>query len=135
MADLVITAASVVAGSNAMKDTGTAGEAITAGQTVYKASTGLYMLADSNSATAAAKEALGVALHAAAVNQPLTIQKKGAVTIGATLTPGLDYYVSDTPGGICPRADLASGEAVCQLGLAASATVLNLDVQFPGVTL
>lgn len=132
MADISITAANVIKGDGTV-EAGTAGEAIIQGKAVYKAASGLYMLADSNSATAAARQARGIALNSAALNQPLNIQKAGPITIGATLTAGLAYYLSDTPGGICPVADVGSGEYVCLLGLAASTTVLNLDIQFPGI--
>jgi len=137
MSDLSITAANVVAGSNAaITRIYKAGESITAGQAVYRASdTGKWMKADSNSATAEAKTAQGIALHAASNNQPLAVQTEGDITIGATLTAGSPYYLSDTAGGIQPAADLASGENVCLLGLAKSTTVLALKIQAPGVTL
>lgn len=136
MVDLTITAANVVISSNATRENGTAGEAITAGQVVYKAAaTGKYMLADNNSATAEVRQPVGIALNGAAADQPLTIQKSGDITIGATLVAGTDYYLSDTPGGICPRADLGSGEYVCLLGLAKSTTVLAIDIQYPDVSL
>lgn len=133
MADITITAANVVGGSSA-RDYGTAGEAITAGKAVYlSAATNKWMLADNNSATAAARKAGGIALNGAALNQPIAVQKKGEITIGATLTPGAAYYLSDTPGGICPVADIGAGEYYCLLGLAKSATVLDVNIQFPGV--
>lgn len=136
MADLSITAASVVAGDGSTVVSGTAGVTITAGQAVYKDSTtGKYDLADSDSATAAAKRTGGIALNGAALDQPLKVLTAGAVTIGATLTAGTAYYLSNTAGGICPVADVGSGENVCLLGLAASASVLNVDIQNPGVTL
>lgn len=136
MVDLAVTAASVAVSSNAVRENGTAGEAITAGQAVYKAAaTGRYMLADNNSATAEVRQAIGIALNGAAAGQPLAIQKSGDIVIGATLVPGTDYYLSDTPGGIGPRADIAAGEYVCLLGLAKSTTVLALDIQYPGVSL
>lgn len=136
MADLSITAANVLAGSGATTENGTAGAAVTAGQVIYKdATTGKFLLADNNSVTAGARSPYGIALHAAAANQPLAIIRKGPVTIGATLTAGTAYYLSDTPGGICPVADLASGENVVLIGLAASTTVLNVAIQTPGVTL
>src|SRR5688572_13404762 len=101
MADLTITAANVVAGANVIKESGIAGETIAAGKAVYKsAATNKYMLADSNSATAAAKIARGIALNGASDGQPLTIAKSGDVTIGATLTAGSPYYLSETAGGI-----------------------------------
>lgn len=135
MSDISITAASVVAGSNAKKRSGIAGETITAGQPIYLAATGKYMKADSNSGTALAKTAVGIALHGASLNQPLTIQYEGDITIGATLTAGARYYLSETAGGIQPEADLGAGEDVCLLGLAKSTTVLSLNIQAPGVTL
>jgi hypothetical protein len=136
MTDISVTAASVLAGTDATIENGSAGEAIAAGKAVYKSSTTKkWMLADSNSATAEARKATGVVLNGAALNQPVTVQRAGDITIGATLTAGTDYYLSDTPGGICPRADIGSGEYVCLLGLAKSTTVLALDISYPNVSL
>ena len=136
MADLSITTASVVADPSAARTSGQAGEAIAAGKAVYlDPMTRKWQLADSNSATAAARKAAGVALNTSALNQPVTVCTAGPVTIGATLTPGAPYYLSETPGGIQPGADLGTGENICQIGLAASATVLNIAIQAPGITL
>ena len=136
MADLTVTAASALPGSNAAVVHGTAGETITAGKVVYQSSTTKkWMLADNDSATAEAKVPQGIALNGAALNQPVSVQKSGDITIGATLTPGAAYYLSSTAGGICPVADVASGDNVVLLGLAKSATVLALDIQVSGVTL
>jgi hypothetical protein len=137
MVDLVIaTPGSVLPGTNAVVESGTAGEAITAGKLVYKAAaTKKYMLADTNSATLEARKPTGVALNGASLNQPMDVQTGGDITIGATLVPGTDYYASDTPGGICPRADVGATENVVLVGLAKSATVLGLDIQVSGVTL
>lgn len=136
MADITITAASVVASSNAARDIGTAGETIAAGKAIYLSSTtGKWMLADSNSATVEARKAIAIALNGASLNQPVSIMKNGDVTIGATLTPGVAYYLSDTQGGICPIADVGAGEYVCLLGLAKSATLMSVAIQFPNVSL
>jgi hypothetical protein len=136
MSDLSITAVNVIAGANADKEFGKAGAVITAGQVVYKeTATGKFKPADSNSATAEAKTPYGVALNGAADGQPLAVCRAGDITIGATLTAGSPYYLSETPGGIQPAADLASGENVALLGLAKSTTVLALRIQAPGVTL
>lgn len=136
MTDISITAASVVAGADATRVDGIAGEAIAAGKPVYlSATTKKWMLGDSNSATVEARKVKGVALNGAALNQPIAVQTGGDITIGATLTPGAGYYLSDTPGGICPLADVGSGEYVCLLGLAKSASVLGLNIQFPNVAL
>ena len=136
MADISITAANVVKGSNAVVEPGTAGATITAGQVVYKdAADGKYKLADADSATAAAKAPRGIALNGASDGQPLSIIRSGDVTIGATLTPGTAYYLSPVAGGIAPLADVASGDDVVLLGLAESASVLAVDIQITGVTL
>lgn len=136
MADLTITAANVVAGSGAKKTTGTAGASITAGQTVYHDSaTDTYKLADINSATAAVRNVAGIALHAAAAGQPLAVHTAGPITIGATLTAGVAYYASGTPGGIRPVADNTTGDYPVLLGIATSTTVLNVNIQAAGVAL
>lgn len=136
MADLVLTASAIIAGSNSAQEHGTAGEAITAGKAVYKsATTKKWMLADSNSATAAARQAGGIALNGASDGQPITVHKSGDLTVGAVLTAGQAVYLSDTPGGMAPLADVGAGEYVCLLGLAKSTSVLAVDIQFPGVSL
>lgn len=134
MADITITAASVIAGSNATKETGIAGATITAGQPVYKeAATGQFKLADSNSGTAEARTAYGIALHASLAGQPLTVQTSGDLAIGATLTVGAGYYLSESPGGIQPVADLATGEYVTLLGFATTAANLAVRIVPSGV--
>lgn len=135
-ADLSITAASVVKGSNGVVERGTAGATVTAGQVVYyDSAAGTWKLADDNSATVAARSPRGIALHAASTGQPLTIHKGGDITIGATLTAGVAYYLSDTPGGICPVADLATGEYPTIVGIARSASVLRVQFLESGVAL
>lgn len=137
MTDLVITAASVVPGADAVIDRhSNAGEAIVAGKWVYlDPATKKWLLADSNSAVAAARLPGGVAISSASLNQPVGVVKSGSLTMGVTMTAGLAYYLSDTPGGMCPVADIGSGEYVCLLGLAASTTVFNVDIQYPNVVL
>jgi hypothetical protein len=135
MADLVIVAANVVAGANASTRQSLAGETITAGQAIYlAAATGKWMKADADAAPAEGRHATHIALNGAALDQPLVGQKSGDITLGAVLTPGVAYYLSGaTAGGICAFADIGVGEYVCLLGLAKSASVLALNIQFPGV--
>ena len=68
MADLTVTAANcVVSGTGQRRFSGTAGEAIAAGKTIVLDPTSKkYMLADSNSATAALRTPDGIALNSAA---------------------------------------------------------------------
>ena len=133
MSDLVITAANVVAGSGAKKVTGTAGASVTAGQVVYNDSaTNTYKLADNDSATAAVRSPAGIALHAAASGQPLTILTQGPITIGATTAVGTIYCLSSTAGGICPSADIASGDYNTILGIGTSTTVIDVKIHESG---
>lgn len=136
MADLTITAANVVPGTDSNQAVGIAGETITAGKAVYLSSTtNKWMLADNNHATAEVRQAKGVALTGSSASQPIVVHKGGDLTIGATMTNGAAYYLSDTAGGICPVADLTTGEYVCLLGIAKSTTVLAVNIQYPGTVL
>lgn len=136
MADISITAANVVAGGNAKTVEGTAGATITAGQVLYLDSdAGTYKLADCDSATAAARSPAGIALNGAASGQPVRVLKSGNVTIGGTLTAAVGYYLSPTAGGICPIADLSSGDYPTLLGFARSTSVLAVDIQEATVAL
>lgn len=136
MTDIVITAANVVKGTGAEVSHGTLGATVTAGQSVVRdPSTNKFVLADSNHATAALRVPDGIALNGGANNQPVAVQTEGPITIGGTLTPGVAYYQSDTPGGICPVADVGSGERSVFLGIATSASVLALAIKDSGVAL
>jgi hypothetical protein len=134
MSDLSVTAASVLKGSNATIEHGISGETIAQGKQLYKSSsTGKWMLADSNSATVEARTPTATALCGASLDQPITVQKRGDITIGATLVANTAYYMSDTPGGICPLADVGTGEYMTLIGIAKSTTVLTLAYESTGV--
>ena len=136
MAALSITATAVVAGSNAVRDVGTAGETIAAGQPVYyDATTAKWKLADTNSATAAARVATAIALNGAAVNQPVSLHKSGDLTMNAVLTAGVAYYLGGTAGSSVPVADLTTGDYTQVIGIAKSTTVLAVDFQSAGVAI
>lgn len=134
MTDIAVTAANVIGDGGSPRETGTAAVAVTAGQAVYLDTTvNKYKLSDSN--LAGAKTVRGIALNNAAINQPLTIQKSGPITIGGTLVKGTNYCQSTTPGGICPQADITTGGDVVVLGVATSTTSLLLNIQVLGITL
>lgn len=136
MADVTITPALVVPGADARKSVGVAGETIVAGKAVYETAADLWMLADADAATAIARgsEGVAVALTGSSLNQPIVVQRGGKITLGGTLTPGAAYMLSGATGGICPVADVGAGEYYVQLGLAESASVLNLDPHYTGVS-
>jgi hypothetical protein len=138
MVDLVITPANVKYGADSsIERDGLAGATILAGQVVYlNQTTGRLGLADNNAPSPPEiKLPRGIALHGASLDQPLAILRAGDITIGATLVAGTDYYLGDTPGGICPRADVIASESVTLIGLATSTTVLRVNIQASGVTL
>lgn len=131
MPDLVITPANVLAGVDAGFYQGVAGAAITAGQAVtLDSATKQLKLADSNAAVALAT-VKGIALHAAAVGQPLRVQTNGTITLGGT-TVGTIYVLSGTPGGIAPVAELAVGMYTVILGVGAAAGALKLALMNSG---
>lgn len=136
MSDLSITAANVIAGTAARKKLYTAGATITAGQVVYlDSSVNKCKLADCDSATAAVRSPLGIALNGAADGQPLVVLEDGPVTIGATMTAGVAYYLSPNAGGIAPVADILAGDNTIIIGMATSTTVLDVNIQESGVSL
>lgn len=136
MADLTVTAATCVPVAGSLIGWGTAGATITAGKAIYlEASTNTWKLADNNSGTAEVRQATAIALTGSSAGQPLAYQTSGELTLGATMTAGVAYYLSDTAGGICPVADLGSGEYPCLIGIASSTTVIKLGFNYSGVAL
>jgi hypothetical protein len=133
-ADVTITAANVVSGTNSTFLDGTSGATITAGQVVYlDSTTKTFKLADCDTGTAAQAVVVGIALHGASSSQPLKIQTAGSITVGGTLVVGEIYVLSGTAGGIAPKADLAPADRVSVLGVATSASVLLLKPIISGV--
>lgn len=138
MADISITSASVISAAAARRNRGTSGATIVPGDFVYldAETTGKYLLADADAAAAAARGATGklaVALNGAADGQPLDVHEEGLLTVGAVLTAGVTYYLSDTPGKICPLADVTGGDYYVVVGVAVSTTQLKVDFQYSGV--
>ena len=129
MAEVSITAANVVPGSDAEFYRGLAGATVTAGMAVYlDEMTNTLKLADANLSLEAA-EVKGIALHAASSGQPLKIQTAGELTIGGTVVLSTIYILgAGGSGGVAPAADLASGWYTSILGVASSATKLRLDI-------
>ena len=132
MADLTITESNVVPGSGATFERGIGGESIAAGQTCYKSTSDKkWYLADADAA--GEQDCKGIAVSACeADGAQVVIQKSGNVALGAILTKGTTYVLSDTAGGIMPIADLDSGDTVVLLGTATSTSNLLLHVKNTG---
>ncbi|MFA7301869.1 MAG: hypothetical protein WC069_06185 [Candidatus Shapirobacteria bacterium] len=128
MADIAITATSVLKGSSGNLVTGTAGTTITAGQVLYLDSANKLQLADSDGSSPAFTVA-GIALNGGAVNQPISyVTSDPALTFGGTVLAGDTIWLSDTPGGMTKTfADLESGDNVIVLGVATATTTINFS--------
>jgi len=132
VADLSIVVASVSRVNGGMFQ-GNAGATITAGQVCYlDAVTGLLKLAQSDG-TLAEATVRGIALHASLTGQPLDIQTDGAIIIGGTVVIGGVYVLSAAAGNLCPVADIAPTNFVTLLGIAISATQIQLGIVNSGI--
>lgn len=120
MADLTVTAASVLFTSGTKESSYNAGESVTAGQCVYLSASSTWLKAQCDgTAVEAGSSDLGIALHAAGAGQPLAVAKTGStINIGATTSKNTVYFVSATAGGVMPVADLATGNRIARLGYA-----------------
>lgn len=139
MADISITASSVTpvtnAGlNNAQTATFTAGVAVAAGEWCYVVeSTGKLALADADLSDAAAV-VKGMALNSAAADQKVTLAVKGRVNVGSVLTIGKVYVLSSNAGKTAPVADLGANDRTSIVGVAYSASVLDIRIFNSGVT-
>lgn len=139
MADISVTAGSVVASAGAVKLQGTAGATITAGQALYlDSTTNTLKLADADSSAATAN-CVGIALNGGSSGQPITYTNDDPdFTPGATLSLSVAtvkgvYILSATAGGIAPAVDLAAGMYPVFIMLVKSTSKAVLKIQ-PQVT-
>lgn len=135
MADITITAANVKkVDGNTVTDRGIAGGTITAGMPLYKDANDSNKLkpADSNASQASA-QVVGVALHAALLDQPIEYAIGGDVTYGSGLTAATVYIASATAGAIAPVADLTTGWYLAVIGAATSTTNMRLRINVTNV--
>lgn len=136
MPDLSITAANVVPAAGAPLISGIAGAAITPGQPVYvDPADNLVKLANANNAAAVARSPVGLAVNTAATGQVVAYQREGDLALGSVLSRGVAYYLSRTSGRIAPFGDLTTGDFPVLLGIARSATVLNVTIREAGAAL
>ena len=134
MADLTVTAGSVIPATTARTRSGTAGATITAGQPLFEDSSDGHSLKPAQANTAARANAVGIALNGASDGQIVNYITEGDLTAGATLVVGQIYAVSDAAaGGIAPYSDLTTGDFVTILGIARTAAILDVDIQVGGI--
>ena len=112
---------------------GTAGATITAGDLVYESSS-TFLLAKGDSATT--DDVFGVALNNASTGQPLNVQTKGQITIGATVAIGIIYVLDHTTAGIIiPSADLVANDSdyLTIIGPAITAGIIDIALKTTGI--
>jgi hypothetical protein len=137
MANLAITAANVLASATAIRGSGIAGAAITAGQPLYADATDSNKLkpADAN-VSAATANVVGIALNNAAAGQPVSyVVRDSNFVSGGMMTVGAVYALSATAGSMNPVADQASGDFSTVVMVAKSATVAVLAPIVSGAAL
>lgn len=135
MADISPSASTVTWVSGVREARGIAGATITPGQPVYlDTTTNTYKLTDGD--TDAESVCAGIALDSAISGRPFIFAPPGAViNIGATVALGTIYVCSLTAGGICPWADLATGDYVTILFIGATSNIVEVICkrQYAGV--
>ena len=109
-----------------------AGEAIAAGEAVYKKADGSkYWRADAD--TLAEADCKGIAVCAAdAADTYFVLCKKGPIDMGAVLVLGETYYVSATVGDI-GYGDVPAGDYVTIVGVATATNKLEVDIDATGI--
>ena len=132
MADITVVAANVKPAASTVTKKGIAGEAISAGQSIFKAADGGIELCENDQAALDAA-CIGVALNDAAVDQPIEFAITGDVNMGAIMTIGETYVVGAAPGGIAPEVDVTAGEFLTVIGVATTTSNLKLGILQSGV--
>lgn len=132
MADLTITASSVVPAASVAIYSGTAGGTITAGQAVYKDLTDSNKLKACDADVAASAVCAGIALNNASSGQAVHYMSEGDLNPGATVAVGVPYFVSTTAGGICVLGDLATGDYITYLGTGTTTSNISVKIHVSG---
>lgn len=130
-ADLSITAGNVeILASTTTVQVVRLGATVTAGQPVYrKSSDGKYYKCDCDDADDALADAAGIIVTGGAADAYGVIVTAGPMDLGASLSVGANYLVSDTAGGIKPAADIASGDNIVSLGVAVATDKFYVDIK------
>lgn len=137
MADISITAASVLAGPLAQFEPRyNFGATVTAGMQLYLDDNQLWQPYDANPGIGGELTRVrGIALNGGANGQPARVNVKDPdFTPGGTLTPGSPVYASITAGGITHDAQVTGAYPVI-MGIAKSATKMNLNPTASGAVI
>lgn len=112
------------------------GTTIALGQPVYQdaSDNNECKLADANASSATAA-AVGIAVTPGIDTSYGYVATGGSIIlVGTTMVVGQQYFVGPTAGEIIASSELATGDRVTLLGVAASATQLDLTIKATGIT-
>lgn len=132
MADVTVTATSVLKTDDTVMIDGILAGTVTAGMSIYQDASGNWLAADAN-ASALTANARGIAMSGGATGQPVKIATSGTINPGFTVTVGTWYIVSGTAGGIAPVADQVTGWRPCLLMVGTAADRALLCIKYSGV--
>lgn len=110
---------------------GTAGEAISSGDWLYRDASRTYFLAkcdDPDKATL-----YGVAMNNAILGGTVYVNRDAAIEADAVFAKDVVYVLSATAGRIAPEADLVSGNLISIAGVASSTTGLKVGILNTGI--
>jgi len=136
MADITVSAAGVAPTATTVIQRGTSAVAITAGQPVYIDTNTSNQLRPGLATGLASSVIAGIALNSApGAGQPVTYATGGDVAfVGTTFVVGQTYNLSVNAGFIAPVTDTTTGNYVCTLGAATTATNLRVALNVLGIT-
>lgn len=135
MTDISITAANILKAASDPSKNGIAGEAITAGEPLYKDATDSDRLKLCDSSGLATAACVGIALHGADTGQPITYMTSGVMTLNAVAIVGEIYCVSTTAGGIAPEEDVTTGLFRTVLGTGITSTTIKVNISVSGIAI
>jgi len=134
MADLTITATDVNIVSDSFAERVLAGESLTPGQAVYQNASDLkYYKADCDTVSTATVSGVCVSYAAADAYVYILNSLNSVIDIGATVSVGEIYVVSDTAGNIMPNTDLTSGQYVSVIGYGSDTNEITMNIYNSGV--
>lgn len=130
MADVSVTAASVIASSGAIIKRGVGGTAaMTAGMAVYRDAADSNRLKPGVVTALASSQIVGILLCGGGIGQPLLYaESDDDFTPGFTMTVGITYVLGGASGTIAPSADVGSGEFPVVLLVPKSTTKAKLKI-------
>ena len=102
------------------------GQAVALVGSPMEITSGLAYLAEADD-TAAAARFYGLAIETGALSATISILLHGRVDVGAVLTQGVLYFISETEAKMAPQADLTTGSNISLVGIAETTSILNIQ--------